>query len=318
MTIRAIRPNGEIGAPRIAPAAQRRRRNRAASWRASGITGARTARPSAPTFRITALNFMGRPAIFVLADDVTEQINAEAEAQRSNQMLETVIDNIPQRIFWKDQRIALSRLQHGVRARCRARLPGAGGRQDRHDLPWRALADDVPGARQRGGQHRRAEDELRGRSGDRRRASHHRHEQAAVHRQRRPRDRRARFLYGHHRAQARRSGAASAKPRARCERERDSDHRAVAGRQSDRIRESGVQAHHRLRPGRSDRPGLPLAAARRPRPGRRRVDPPGARRQSRGERGAAQLSQGRRAVLESAVHRAGAESRTARPRITSA
>ncbi|MFC5431029.1 EAL domain-containing protein [Paraburkholderia denitrificans] len=49
-----------------------------------------------------ALTFVGRAAVFVLADDVTDQIMAEAEAQRSNQMLETVIDNIPQRIFWKD------------------------------------------------------------------------------------------------------------------------------------------------------------------------------------------------------------------------
>ncbi|MBN3850359.1 EAL domain-containing protein [Paraburkholderia sp. Ac-20342] len=49
-----------------------------------------------------ALNFMGCDAFFVLADDVTEQINAEAEARRSNQMLEAVIDSIPQRIFWKD------------------------------------------------------------------------------------------------------------------------------------------------------------------------------------------------------------------------
>ena len=49
-----------------------------------------------------SLTFLGRDAVFVLADDVTEQIKAEAEAQRSNQMLESVIDNIPQRIFWKD------------------------------------------------------------------------------------------------------------------------------------------------------------------------------------------------------------------------
>jgi len=48
------------------------------------------------------LTFLGRSAIFVHADDVTEQIKAEAEAQRSNQMLETVIDNIPQRVYWKD------------------------------------------------------------------------------------------------------------------------------------------------------------------------------------------------------------------------
>ncbi|PLZ01660.1 diguanylate cyclase [Burkholderia sp. WAC0059] len=49
-----------------------------------------------------SLTFMGRDAVFVLADDVTVQLRAEAEAQRSNQMLELVIDNIPQRIFWKD------------------------------------------------------------------------------------------------------------------------------------------------------------------------------------------------------------------------
>ncbi|WP_042337583.1 sensor domain-containing protein [Paraburkholderia ferrariae] len=49
-----------------------------------------------------ALTFLGRAAVFVLAEDVSDQIRVEAEAQRSNQMLETVIDNIPQRIFWKD------------------------------------------------------------------------------------------------------------------------------------------------------------------------------------------------------------------------
>jgi PAS domain S-box-containing protein len=50
-----------------------------------------------------ALTFMGRDAIFVLAEDVTAQIAAEAEAQRSARMLETVLDNIPQRVFWKDR-----------------------------------------------------------------------------------------------------------------------------------------------------------------------------------------------------------------------
>ena len=113
--------------------------------------------------------------------------------------------------------------------------------------------------------------------------------------------------HGHHRTQARRSRVAPAKPRARRERERDPDHRADRRRQSDRIRESGVQAHHGLRPGRGDRPRLPLPATRRPRSGRGRADPPGARGESRGERRGAQLPQGRRAVLESAVHRAGAE-----------
>ena len=88
-----------------------------------------------------ALTFMGRPATFVLADDVTEQIKAEAEAQRSNQMLETVIDNIPQRIFWKDRdsrylgcNMAFAR-DAGL-----AYTEQVIGKTDR-DMPWGALAD---------------------------------------------------------------------------------------------------------------------------------------------------------------------------------
>jgi diguanylate cyclase (GGDEF)-like protein/PAS domain S-box-containing protein len=46
--------------------------------------------------------FRGRKACFVLANDVTDYMKVEAEVHRSNQMLESIIDNIPQRIFWKD------------------------------------------------------------------------------------------------------------------------------------------------------------------------------------------------------------------------
>ena len=87
-----------------------------------------------------ALTFMGRPAMFVLADDVSEQIKAEAEAQRSNQMLETVIDNIPQRIFWKDRdsrylgcNVAFAR-DAGL-----AYTEQVIGKTD-EDMPWGALA----------------------------------------------------------------------------------------------------------------------------------------------------------------------------------
>src|SRR5476651_1850016 len=48
------------------------------------------------------LTYSGHPGIFMLANDVTDRINAETEARRSKQMLESLIDNIPQRIFWKD------------------------------------------------------------------------------------------------------------------------------------------------------------------------------------------------------------------------
>ncbi|WP_082163555.1 sensor domain-containing protein [Caballeronia mineralivorans] len=50
-----------------------------------------------------ALTYSGYPGIFMLANDVTDRINAEIEARRSKQMLELLIDNIPQRIFWKDR-----------------------------------------------------------------------------------------------------------------------------------------------------------------------------------------------------------------------
>ena len=46
--------------------------------------------------------FRNRRACFVLANDVTDYMKVEAEVHRSNQMLESIIDNIPQRIFWKD------------------------------------------------------------------------------------------------------------------------------------------------------------------------------------------------------------------------
>jgi diguanylate cyclase (GGDEF)-like protein/PAS domain S-box-containing protein len=49
-----------------------------------------------------SLTYSGQPGIFMLANDVTDRINAETEARRSKQMLESLIDNIPQRIFWKD------------------------------------------------------------------------------------------------------------------------------------------------------------------------------------------------------------------------
>ncbi|MFM0003221.1 EAL domain-containing protein [Paraburkholderia dipogonis] len=101
MTIRTIRPNGEIS--RLESHMQRsdagqHGRTMAGIWHHRRKDGSTIS----ADISYHALNFMGRAAFFVLADDVTDQINAEAEAHRSNQMLEAVIDNIPQRIFWKD------------------------------------------------------------------------------------------------------------------------------------------------------------------------------------------------------------------------
>jgi diguanylate cyclase (GGDEF)-like protein/PAS domain S-box-containing protein len=90
-----------------------------------------------------AMTFMGRPALFVLADDVTEQINAEAEAQRSNQMLETVIDNIPQRIFWKDKELRYLGCNMAFARDAGLAYPEQViGKRD-EDMPWRAFADEL-------------------------------------------------------------------------------------------------------------------------------------------------------------------------------
>ena len=93
-----------------------------------------------------ALSFMGRPAMFVLADDVTDQIQAEAEAQRSNQMLETVIDNIPQRIFWKDRESRyLGCNMAFARDAGLAYTEQVIGKTD-YDMPWKSMVAEMQSA----------------------------------------------------------------------------------------------------------------------------------------------------------------------------
>jgi PAS domain S-box-containing protein len=47
--------------------------------------------------------FGNDPAVLGTALDITERKRAEEELRRSRQMLRTVLDNIPQRVFWKDE-----------------------------------------------------------------------------------------------------------------------------------------------------------------------------------------------------------------------
>ncbi|WP_322032460.1 EAL domain-containing protein [Paraburkholderia sp. J76] len=90
-----------------------------------------------------SLVFLGRHAVFVLADDVTEQIKAEAEAQRSNQMLESVIDNIPQRIFWKDADSRYLGCNMTFARDAGLAYPEQIIGKSDDDLPWRAYAGDM-------------------------------------------------------------------------------------------------------------------------------------------------------------------------------
>ncbi|RKP49160.1 sensor domain-containing protein [Trinickia fusca] len=140
MTIREIRPHEEIG--RLESylvrmvAAPRRGRVMAGVWRHQRRDGTQLS-ADISNHRLT---FMGRPAMFVLADDVTDQIKAEAEAQRSAQMLETVIDNIPQRIFWKDRESRyLGCNMAFARDAGLAYTEQVIGKRD-EDMPWKTLA----------------------------------------------------------------------------------------------------------------------------------------------------------------------------------
>ncbi|HEY2000358.1 EAL domain-containing protein [Paraburkholderia sp.] len=143
MTIRSIRPHAEVG--RLESHLQR---SDAAPQRGRTMAGVWHHRRKDNTtinadISYHSLTYMGRPAIFVLADDVTEQINAEAEAQRSNQMLETVIDNIPQRVFWKDQESRYLGCNMAFARDAGLAYPEQVVGKTDHDLPWRSLADTV-------------------------------------------------------------------------------------------------------------------------------------------------------------------------------
>ncbi len=140
MTIRAIRPNSEIS--RLESHLQRsdavqHSRIMAGVWHHRRKDGSTIN----ADISYHALHFMGRDALFVLADDVTEQINTEAEAQRSNQMLETVMDNIPQRIFWKDQDSRYLGCNMAFARDAGLAYPEQVVGKSDSDMPWRAFAD---------------------------------------------------------------------------------------------------------------------------------------------------------------------------------
>jgi diguanylate cyclase (GGDEF)-like protein/PAS domain S-box-containing protein len=90
-----------------------------------------------------SLTYLNRPGIFMLANDVTDRINAEAEARRSNEMLEAVLDNIPQRVFWKDRESRYLGCNNAfARDAGLAYTEQVVGKTD-FELPWNVLAEGV-------------------------------------------------------------------------------------------------------------------------------------------------------------------------------
>ncbi|MDQ7975680.1 EAL domain-containing protein [Paraburkholderia sp. SARCC-3016] len=143
MTIRAIRPPSEIA--RLESHLQRSEAAPRTGRTVAGIWHHRRKDGSIINADISyhPLTFMNRSAMFVLAADVTDQINAEAEALRSNQMLETVIDNIPQRVFWKDRESRYLGCNMAFARDAGLAYPEQVVGKTDDDLPWRDFADDV-------------------------------------------------------------------------------------------------------------------------------------------------------------------------------
>ncbi|HZZ10850.1 MAG TPA: PAS domain S-box protein, partial [Paraburkholderia sp.] len=140
MTIRAIRPNAEITrleSHLLRSDAVPTGRTMAGIWHHRRKDGTIIS----ADISYHPLTFAGRAAFFVLADDVSEQIHAEAEAQRSNQMLETVIDNIPQRIFWKDLESRYLGCNMAFARDAGLAYPEQVEGKSDHDMPWHPLAD---------------------------------------------------------------------------------------------------------------------------------------------------------------------------------
>lgn len=82
------------------------------------------------------MNYGGRLACFVVIIDVTEKEQAKVALEESKRMLETVIDNVPQRIFWKDTQcryLGCNRaFAEDVGVECSAQITG---RTD-YEMPW--------------------------------------------------------------------------------------------------------------------------------------------------------------------------------------
>ena len=89
------------------------------------------------------LTYANRRACFVVAIDVTEKENAKEALQQSKQMLEAVIDSVPQRIFWKDTEsryLGCNRaFAQDVGLADASRIVGLTD----DDLPWRMVATNA-------------------------------------------------------------------------------------------------------------------------------------------------------------------------------
>ncbi|MDE1182507.1 EAL domain-containing protein [Paraburkholderia sp.] len=89
------------------------------------------------------LRYAGRDACFIVAIDVTEHEQAKEALQQSKQMLETVINAVPHRIFWKDPESRYVGCNQAFADDAgMASVNAITGMTD-DDMPWRADAEET-------------------------------------------------------------------------------------------------------------------------------------------------------------------------------
>ena len=87
------------------------------------------------------LNFDGQEYSFAFARDITARKRAEDELYRSRQMLQSILDAIPQRVFWKDRNCIYTGCNRAFAADAGLDSPAAIIGKSDFDLAWASTAD---------------------------------------------------------------------------------------------------------------------------------------------------------------------------------
>jgi len=87
---------------------------------------------------------IGRRVVSVLgfAQNVTARKRAQAELHESRQMLQLILDTIPQRVLWKDANSVYQGCNRALARSIGLASPEAIAGLTDHDMPWKARADD--------------------------------------------------------------------------------------------------------------------------------------------------------------------------------
>src|SRR5208337_4533068 len=88
-----------------------------------------------------ALHFRGRRAVLGVIQDITERKRAEEELYQSRQMLKSILDTIPQRVFWKDRNLSYLGCNKALANDTGLKDPAEIIGKNDYELAWRESAE---------------------------------------------------------------------------------------------------------------------------------------------------------------------------------